>query len=223
MGAGGAKSKYAGVEIGTSGETMDTALQSVTERRETAVARAIGEIRQIEQSDGVNYRALDRIRERLIALAADRSLFPAEDFPIPANRDTAVYLLQEDDDGRFALYMSVGGTGKETPPHNHTTWAVITGLSGKEHNRLYHRSDDESVDGRGTVEEIDLFTVEHGNGITLLPEDIHSIHLEGEPPTLMLHMYGLALDRLHRRVAYNQEEGTYQHFPAADYLIRMTD
>ena len=202
---------------------MDTARQSAAELRKSAVAEAVEDIRQIERTDGVNYSTLDKIRSRLIALAADKGIFPAKDFPIPADRDSAVYLLQEDEDGRFALYMSAGGTGKETPPHNHTTWAVITGLSGKEHNRLYRRTDDRNVDGRGTVEQVDVFSVEHGNGIALMPEDIHSIHLEGEPPTLMLHMYGLALDRLHGRVAYNQEVGTYMHFPAADYLIRTTD
>lgn len=192
-------------------------------RRGNAVSSAIEDIREIETEEGVNYPALDRIRDRLIDLAADKDLFPVADFPIPDGRDTAMYLLQEDEDGRFALYMSVARTAIDTPPHDHTTWAVITGLKGQEHNRLYERLDDETVEGKGEVEEVDKFTVEHGTGVTLLPADIHSIHLEGEAPTMMLHMYGLAIDRLHDRVAYNQEDGTYKHFPATDIVIKHTD
>ena len=32
----------------------------------------------------------------------------------------------------------------ETPPHNHTTWAVVVGHAGNELNRFYARTDDGS-------------------------------------------------------------------------------
>jgi len=195
-------------------ENLDTA-----DRRRAAVAAAIARIRRIETEAGVNRPALERIREALLDLAADASLFPPEDFPLGANDANVIYRLAEDADGRFALYMSTGKEGKETPPHDHTTWAVIVGVRGLEHNRFYERSDDLSVPGRGTVREVGRATVRHGSGVTLLPEDIHSIHLQGEAPTLMLHMYGLALDRLYDRVAYNTEEGTYMGFPPNSAIL----
>ena len=193
--------------------------EGVAERRRGAVAGAVQRIRAIEASDGVNRPALERIRAVLLELTADRALFPPEDFPLAADGGFAVYRLSEDADHRFALYMATGRPGKETPPHDHTTWAVIVGVQGKEHNRFYARSDDRATPGRGTVAVLRQETVQHGSGVTLLPEDIHSIHLEGEPSTLMLHMYGLALDRLDGRVAYNTGDGTYAQFSATTDIV----
>lgn len=190
----------------------------VAESRAAAVARHVARIRQLERDEGVNRETLSKIRAELVALAADPELFPPEDFPLGPDGENMIYRLSEDEGGRFALYMSTGSTGKETPPHDHTTWAVIVGVRGLEHNRLYRRTDDASRPGFGTVEAVQEVTVEHGTGVCLMPEDIHSIHLEGAPPTLHLHMYGLGIDRLDRRVAYNQEDGTYRHFPASDNI-----
>ena len=188
--------------------------RSIAERRDAAVAATVAAVRRIEHERGVNRQALEAIKQELIRLAADKSLFPPEHFSLNPDGSNVIYRLSEDPDHRFALYVSTGKTGRETPAHDHTTWAVIVGIKGKEHNRFYARTDDRSQPGKGRVMEISRATVEHGNGVTLLPEDIHSIHLEGEPPTLMVHMYGLALDHLHGRVAYNNEEGSYKHFPA---------
>ncbi|MBM3489963.1 MAG: cysteine dioxygenase [Alphaproteobacteria bacterium] len=187
--------------------------RSIAQRREAAVAATLAKVRRIERERGVNRDALEAIKRELMGLTADRSLFPPEHFPLNPDGGNVAYRLSEDADHRFALYVSTGKTGRETPPHDHTTWAVIVGIKGKEHNRFYRRADDRSQPGKGRVVEVDRATVEHGTGVTLMPEDIHSIHLEGEPPTLMVHMYGLALDHLHRRVAYNAEDGTYRHFP----------
>ena len=75
-----------------------------------------------------------------------------------------------------------------------------------------------ALPGKGDVRVARTFTVEHGTGCTLMPDDIHSIHLEGAPPTLMLHMYGLAIDRLDKRIAFNVQDGTYRHFPPTTIL-----
>lgn len=189
-------------------------ISPVAERRRAAVAEAIARVRRIEADRGVNLEALEAIKAVMLELAADASLFPPEDFPLSPDGSNVVYRLSEDPDHRFALYMSTGKTGKETPPHDHTTWAVIVGLKGKEHQRFYRRTDDGSVPFKGTVEVVDTFTVEPGTGCTLMPDTIHSIHLEGEPPTLNLHLYGMAIDHLPERVAYHVEDGTYGHFPA---------
>lgn len=190
----------------------------VAQARERAVAAHVGRIRNLERDGGVTRETLAAIRAELNALAADLSLFPPEDFPLGPDGENMIYRLSEDEGGRFALYVSTGRTGKETPPHDHTTWAVIVGVRGKEHNRLYRRTDDGAIPGRGEVEVVQEITVQHGTGVCLMPEDIHSIHLEGDPPTLHLHMYGLGIDKLDRRVAYNREEGTYRHFPASNNI-----
>ena len=184
--------------------------------RAQAVAAVIERVRGIEAERGVSRAALEAIRAELNALGARKELFPTADFPLADGGGSRIHLLQEESDGRFALYMSVGRAGKRTPPHDHTTWAVIAGVEGREHNVFFERVDDGSVPGRGEVRETGGFMVEPGSGVCLMPDDIHSVRLEDAEKALMFHMYGLALDRLVGRVAYDIEAGTYAHFPATN-------
>src|SRR5665213_3756691 len=128
-------------EMATPGPTMDA--------RAAAVGETVAAIRAIERDLGVTPAALDRIKERLIALASRTELFPPESFPVPAGKPGKAYRLAEDPDHRFALYAAAGAPGRKAPPHNHTTWAVIAGVYGEEHNVFYRRTDDRSVAGQG--------------------------------------------------------------------------
>jgi predicted metal-dependent enzyme (double-stranded beta helix superfamily) len=183
--------------------------------RKSAVTDAIAAIRTIEDAEGVNPDALESIKGVLLQLADRRDLFPLDDFPVgPDDGNGVIYRLSEDDDHRFALYASTGMPGKSVPPHNHTTWAVIVGVHGEEHNILYERVDDGSEPGIGEVCQTGEITVSFGCGVTLMPDDIHSISVIGEEKTVHLHMYGLALEQLVERVMYNTQAGTYKIFPA---------
>ena len=193
---------------------MDTRKQ-----RSEAVARMIDKVRAVERDRGVTPDALDAIKGLLVELAGWRELFPLGDFPVNAEDGTGViYRLAEDPDHRFALYASAGAPGKSVPPHNHTTWAVIVGVHGDEHNVFYEGGDDGSVPGRGEVRPSGEFTVTHGTGVTLMPDDIHSIHVTGDKPTVHLHLYGLALEQLHQRIMFDTAEGTYKVFPATQNI-----
>jgi len=191
----------------------------IREQRNAAVAKTIAEIRSIEKAQGVNRKALDAIKGALLKLADKRDLFPEDHFPIgEADGNSVIYRLNEDDDHRFALYASTALPGKGVHPHNHTTWAVIVGVHGDEHNILYERADDGSEPGVGELRQTGEFTVTHGTGVTLMPDDIHSINVTGEQKTVHLHMYGLALERLHERVMYDTQSGTYKVFPASQNI-----
>ena len=177
---------------------------TIIEQRNQAVAETVDRVRLIEQQHGVNYEALDKIRNELIQLTRDKELFPRSSFPINDDGGSAVYRISEDSDHRYALYASVGAAGKSVPPHNHTTWAVIVGVYGDELNRFYERTDDESKEGYAELEETGSFVVQHGNGVVFLPDDIHAISTDDSEPTVHLHMYGLALDHLHERLVFDQ-------------------
>ena len=69
----------------------------------------------------------------------------------PASRARERYLLGEDADGRFAMYLLALNPGNETKPHDHTTWAVVTAVEGQELNRVYRRTDDGSDPERCTL------------------------------------------------------------------------
>ena len=165
-------------------QVADQALSTVKEQRDAEIAVAMEKIRAINEK-GVNRRTLDEIKEVMLELAGKKALFPEGDFPPEANEKGffPVYRLSEDDDRRFALYMSTSIGSKDVPPHNHTTWAVIAGVQGEEENRFYDRVDGGTGAGEGRVKHVGGETVRSGVGVCLMPDDIHSIHPRNEKPS----------------------------------------
>jgi predicted metal-dependent enzyme (double-stranded beta helix superfamily) len=169
----------------------------IDERRQ-AVAQTVAQIRAIEARDGVNPDALALIRQQLIA----------EDFPPPqavSGMRSALYRLSEDEDHRFALYANASLGGYGTPAHNHTTWAVIVGVTGEELNRFYQPTPE------GGVRESGQFMVKAGTGVSFMPDDLHSIHIDA--PLINFHMYGLGLEQLDKRRYYKAQENVWSVFP----------
>ena len=175
------------------------------------------QVKQIERSQGVTRPALDAIKAVLLELASHEQLFPAAEFPPPpaGEKGAKRYLLQEEPDGRFAIYMLALNPGNSTKPHDHTTWAVVTAVEGQELNKVYARVDDGSQAGHAKLEQVREVMVEPGTGIALMPEDIHSIHTNGNAPTRHLHCYGLALEKLDERQGFDLEQGTVQPYNKA--------
>ncbi len=187
---------------------------TISDERSEAVARTIDGIRSLTEKVTVGPDTLEAVKGLLLDLAEPR-LFPLSDFPVTEADGTGViYRLSEDADHRYALYASVGTPGKNVPPHDHTTWAVIVGVHGDELNRFYERTDDGPVPGEARLEETGTFTVTPGTGVTLMPDHIHSIHVAGDGNTVHLHMYGLALEQLSGRVVFDTAAGTCKYFTA---------
>jgi predicted metal-dependent enzyme (double-stranded beta helix superfamily) len=177
--------------------------------RKREIQQTVTEIREIEQRDGVTRESLEKIKQRLIRLAARQELFPASDFapPVPGGKlKSCLYRVSEDPDHRFALYVNASLGGHSTPAHNHTTWAVIVGVTGEELNRFYDRSTEGPPRPKGE------YVVKQGTGVCFMPEDLHSIHIQA--PLVNFHMYGLALDQLHKREYYKADEKAWRVFPA---------
>jgi len=179
------------------------------QERQREIEATVADVRAIEKRDGVTRESLEKIKARLAKLAARKDLFTRADFPPPqagAGRTSCLYRLSEDADHRFALYANSANGSYGTPAHNHTTWAVIVGIEGDELNRFYDRT------AEGGVREKGQAMVRQGSGVAFLPEDLHSIHIDGT--TLNFHMYGLALEQLHRREYYKPKENAWAVFPA---------
>ena len=181
--------------------------------RTAAVAGAMDDIRTIEHELGVTRSGVEAIRDRLIELAGERDLFPLDEFPGPAadsGERSRLYRLAQDPDDRFALYAQRSTAAVSTPAHNHTPWAVVVGFEGQELNRFYERSAD------GGVAETDQHMVEAGTGVAMLPDDLHSIHIDA--PALNFHCYGLALERLDERVYYDARNHDWKVFTAVSNI-----
>lgn len=184
-------------------------LPSLAAERERAIRATMARVQRIEAEQGVTRAALEAIKDELLALAAEASLFPPGDFPPPSAGDPGHcrHVLHQQADGRFALYLNLLDPGRGTAPHDHTTWACVVAIAGEERNRLYAREHDPAAPGRARLRLVREVLVRPGQGIALMPDDIHSIHVEGTRPARLLHCYGLALEKLHRRVGYDLETG----------------
>ena len=185
------------------------------EERRTAIENALAKIREIDRTEGITEASLEHIKGVLLSLAERKDLFSEADYPPPAQDGTSnFYGLSVDDDDRYALYLSVGRKGRETPPHNHTTWAVIVGMSGEEENRIYERIDGDREQGRAELRLKESRVLRAADGLAYMPDAIHSIHVISDEPTRHFHMYGKALAALPDRVQFDTASGTYKHFPA---------
>jgi predicted metal-dependent enzyme (double-stranded beta helix superfamily) len=178
------------------------------DERKREIDAAVADVRAIEVREGVTRASLEKIKQRLTRLAARQDLFSAQDFPPPAaggKLKSCLYRVAEDADHRFALYVNATLGGHHTPAHNHTTWAVIVGVSGEELNCFYDRTEE------GGVREKGRHVVKQGTGVAFMPEDLHSIHIQG--PLINFHMYGLGLDQLRKREFYKADEKAWRVFP----------
>jgi rhodanese-related sulfurtransferase/predicted metal-dependent enzyme (double-stranded beta helix superfamily) len=180
---------------------------TVTEERAAAVAQTIETVRGILARGAPGRETLDEVKTALTALAMRDELFPLEHFPVPPGSRGGIYHLAEDADGGLALYGSAGAPGKAQPPHNHTTWAAISGVHGEEHNVFYDRVDDRALQGVGRLRKTHEVSVRRGNAVALMPDDFHSIAVQGTQPTLHLHLYGHTLEDLPARIGFASAEG----------------
>lgn len=180
-------------------------------QRQAAVAQLLADARAQIDAGGLTRQTLAGIAASLERLAARRELFAAADFPPPdvhagEGASTRYRLNPGDGDEGLALYLNSINPGKSTWPHDHTTWAVIVAIEGRELNRIYRRTDDGRDPARAVLALEREATVEPGAPLAFLPEDIHSIHVAGERPTLHFHLYGRPLETLTGRIGV--EPGT---------------
>lgn len=197
-----------------------TATPSTAAERRQAVDATLYNVRSLLDRGVPDRATLSAITAQLEQLAAHKTLFSRADFPPPAETDgvgasTRYRLNPADGDAGLALYLNSINPGKTTAPHNHTTWAVIVAVQGQEVNRIYERTDDRSDPTRAQIHVAREFTVQPGAPIAFLPDDIHSIHVVGDEPTLHFHLYGQPLETLTGRVAIDPDSGEVKNYNAA--------
>ncbi|MCC6195128.1 MAG: cysteine dioxygenase family protein [Burkholderiales bacterium] len=181
---------------------------TMQQERTQAVAATVDRVKSILAGRDLDRASLARVLDALKALAARPGIWNAADFPGPEDGvRQARYLIREDADRTYALYLNVMKRGNRTPVHNHTTWACIAAVEGAESNYLYERRDDRSRAGRAEVVETGKVVVRPGAGVALMPDDIHAVEIEDDDEIRHLHMYGRALETLTERLAFDLATG----------------
>lgn len=192
------------------------------EARRAAVQEAVGKVREIEAAHGVTREALGEIEAVLIELSRRGELFSEEEFPNPEPGQPAkLYLLSEDVDGRFPIYLTCANPGGNVRPHNHGTWAVVAGLSGVEENTFYRRTEGGMEPGPATIEVAERVQVGAGESVAMLPDDIHSVATPGKVARRHFHMYGISLENLPKRLAYDTAAGTCAYMEINPKIVRV--
>jgi predicted metal-dependent enzyme (double-stranded beta helix superfamily) len=177
--------------------------------RTREVAALIGDTRSIVDAGALDRAALDRIRARILQLAARNELWGTADYPDPAEgEEQNRYLVGQESPGGISLYLNVLRAGKKIPPHNHTTWACIAAVSGVEHNTLYDRLDSNTGPGPAEIRAREVVAIEPGNALAMLADDVHSVEIRGDQIIRHLHFYGRPLETLDQRLTFDMENGT---------------
>jgi predicted metal-dependent enzyme (double-stranded beta helix superfamily) len=198
-------------------------IPTIAQQRQSAIDQTLEDIRQIVGQHPLDRATLAVVTTRLERLAAQKQLFTRADFPPPAaslgvGASTRYRLNPEDADDDIALYLNSINPGKTTIPHNHTTWAVIVAVEGQEDNRVYRRTDDGTNAEHAQLALVRELTVQPGTSINFLPEDIHSIHVVGNAPTLHFHLYGQPLETLSGRIGVEPETGKVVNYNATQFV-----
>ena len=193
---------------------------TLAQQRKSAVDQAVAAMKSAIHTEGLTPDALVTVREQLKALAAHKDFWNETDFPpLAENEAYALYLVREDPDQRYSLYLNVMKAGIRIAPHDHTTWASVAAVEGTEHNELYKRTDDGKTPGVATLALQGTVAVGPGVAVALMPDDVHAIEIKGTQPIRHLHMYGRALDTLTERKSFDLATNTYS-FSKADLKVR---
>ena len=167
-------------------------------RLETLVNQFVDEVDAIE-AQGVDRESLDQIVSRLAHLASRADVFNFERFPVPSDpgKEVTVYPLHARPDGRHPLYALAQRVVPGAPmraahmPHMHPTWAAAACAAGATCDRFYRR-----VSAReDTLEAGRELCLGPGEGMAMMPQDIHSVRAGPGADSLYLLMYGRSFDR----------------------------
>jgi predicted metal-dependent enzyme (double-stranded beta helix superfamily) len=179
------------------------------QERQRRVAELVADAKAILTKRSLSHDALGDIARKLEGLAVQSHLWSESEFRSPTEAERQKrYLVSEEPDRTFALYLNAMYRARRIPPHNHTTWACIAAVEGCEVNYLYDRLDDASDPGKATLQERAQVRVEPGRSITLMPDDIHAVTNVEAPVIRHLHFYGRALEVLDRRLVFDLAAGT---------------
>ncbi len=177
--------------------------------RSAAIKHTMDVIKTSMTGDGSHRDHLVNAERALAELASQSELFGRAAFPAPTDTVDRNFLVSQDDDGTFALYVSTGKPGVVYQPHDHGgTWAAVAAVSGAQHHSFY------STD-TGSLERVGSAVCEPGTTVSVPTDGIHSI--EGGPdPLVHLHLYGLGFEHQHLRREFDPDTFAERRFRLED-------
>ena len=109
------------------------------------------------------------------------------------------HLIAENPDHTLAVIITSWPTGRETPPHDHDTWAVIGCVKGVEKNILWDRHDDRANPDFAHISPGKTYVCKPGDIVAMHTDDIHSVINPEEGVSISLHVYGKHFNHTNRK------------------------
>lgn len=187
----------------------------VKSARNEAIGHTISEIKEL-MFNGITIENLNAAKSILMLLAERKDLFPRSDFPVPGKEQIdRSFLVHEETDGSFALYVNSSLPGQSYGPHDHGgAWAIIAAVEGEEVHRVYKTGDISSA--CCNIEQAGEIVVKPGTAISMMPDGIHAIDAEAEEPLLHLHLYAMAFQHQGNRKEYDLVSKRVKNFVLED-------
>ena len=135
-----------------------------------------------------------RVRPLARDLAIAKRWLQPSHYACDPEQGFGVHLLHEEADHTLAVFAVAWLPRRGAPPHNHGTWAVVTGVEGPETNVFWKRVDDGSRPGYAEIVEQGRKVFGAGQVVTFLPDSIHSVINETSEVTVSLHVYGMHIN-----------------------------
>lgn len=122
------------------------------------------------------------------------------------------HLLYENPDHTLAVILTAWPSARETPPHDHDTWAVIGCVKGSENNIFWNRHDDKSNPEYAVISRGETVTCHPGDIVTMRTDTIHSVvNPVKNSVSVSLHIYGKHFNHTNRK-KFDPENNSVQPF-----------
>jgi predicted metal-dependent enzyme (double-stranded beta helix superfamily) len=154
----------------------------------------VGDLRAAAMNARDEAEILTRVRPLVARLALSREWLLPRHYEALEEQGNGVHLLHEEPDHTLAVVAVCWLPHRETPPHNHGTWAVVAGVDGPERNVFWRRLDDGTSAGYAKLERIGEKVIGVGETLAMATGTIHSVANDTKETTLTLHVYGKHLN-----------------------------
>ena len=156
--------------------------------------RFVGDLRAITLGNADERQILTRVQPLMSQVALSKEWLLPRHYEALEEQGNGVHLLHEEPDHTLAIVAVCWLPGRETPPHNHGTWAVVAGVEGSERNVLWRRRDDGARAGYAELEKTGEKVIGVSDLLAMPTGTIHSVANDTMEITLTLHVYGSHLN-----------------------------
>jgi len=150
----------------------------------------VDDLREISAQAASERDIIRELRPLTRRLALAKTWVEPRHYECDETQGFGVHLLHEEPDHSLAVFAVSWLPGRGAPPHDHGTWAVVSGVDGPEENAFWDRVDDGSREGYAEICRRAEKNFAEGEVVALESGKIHSVMNRTGRVTLSLHVYG---------------------------------